>query len=134
MNFTVPLMSVEELSNKKDDILLMDTREKEEFNVSHIPGAVYAGYSDFDISQFRDFPKDTTLVLYCSVGYRSEKIGEKLMSAGFTQVYNLYGSIFEWANRGYRLHNNDQQSTGTIHTYNRRWSRYVVNDSINKIH
>ena len=45
-----------------------------------------------------DIARESTIVVYCSVGYRSEKIAEELDKLGFTNVSNLYGGIFEWIN------------------------------------
>jgi 3-mercaptopyruvate sulfurtransferase SseA len=59
------------------------------------------------------------------VGYRSGKIGEKLKKMGFTNVYNLYGGIFEWKNRGYEVHNNQNSVTDSVHAYNRAWSVFL---------
>lgn len=42
-NHSVPYISVETLQMKKGDYFLLDTRKKEEYNVSHIPGAVWVG-------------------------------------------------------------------------------------------
>ena len=47
------------------------------------PGTSRVGFKDFDLSMVDDLPKDAIIVTYCSVGYRSERIGEKLKKAGF---------------------------------------------------
>jgi hypothetical protein len=97
-----------------------------------LPGARYAGYDDFDVASLDDLPRDTSIVVYCSIGYRSEKIGEKLREKGFINVKNLYGSIFEWANQGFPIVDNQGNLTHLIHTYNRNWSRWVDNDTLKK--
>ena len=48
----------------------------------------------------RGVPANRRIVVYCSVGYRSSELAEFLMKTGFTEVYNLEGSIFRWANEG----------------------------------
>ncbi len=133
LSFSVPVISVEELKNNKKDYILLDTREIEDYKVSSIPGSTHVGYRDFDIEFIRARVNyDQPIVVYCSIGYRSEKIGERLQEAGYRKVYNLYGSIFEWANRGFPLVNPDNQSTTEIHTYNRRWSRWIKNQALQK--
>ncbi len=133
IDFSVPLIGVQELNQNFSDYTVFDTREKEEFTVSHIDGAKYLGYDDFDISRLGNIPKDTKIVLYCSVGYRSEKIGEKLMDLGFTNIYNLYGSIFEWANQGYKVVDGSGVETQKIHTYNKNWSKWLDESKAEKI-
>lgn len=125
LSHTVDFISPRDLDSIKDRTFILDTREKEEYTVSHIPKAHYASYSKFDIDQFLDLPRDTTIVVYCSIGYRSEKIGEQLENAGFTKVFNLYGSLFEWANQGYPLENESGSPTQRVHTYNKKWSQWV---------
>jgi rhodanese-related sulfurtransferase len=69
--------------------VLLDAREKAEFDVSHLQGGRWVGYNAFQISSVSDIPKDQPIVIYCTVGVRSQEIGKKLKMEGFTQVYNL---------------------------------------------
>ena len=71
LGFTIPLITVDQLQQKKDQVYLFDTRKKEEYDISHINGAKYLGYRDFDVSRLGGIPKDAPIVVYCSVGYRS---------------------------------------------------------------
>jgi rhodanese-related sulfurtransferase len=133
LSFSIPLIGVEELHGRESDFLILDTREQEEFELSHIPGAQYVGYDSFNADALTTVDRDQPIVLYCSVGYRSEKIGEKLQRMGFTKVYNLYGSIFEWANQGYPLITQTGDATRSVHTYNRKWSRWLTNPAMEKV-
>ena len=121
---TVSLIRVDSLKHLKN-VYLLDTREKEEFEVSHLKNARNVGYIWFDMRKVYDIPKNATIVVYCSVGYRSEKIGEKLLKHGFQNVYNLYGSVFEWKNEGNPLYKSNGVQTTEIHTYNKDWSKWV---------
>ena len=69
--------------------------------------------------------KNTPIVVYCSVGYRSEKIGEKLRKAGYTNVTNLFGGLFTWANENRPLKNKADQPTRAVHGYGKAWSKYL---------
>lgn len=133
ISFTVPTMGIDELVAEKGKVYILDAREKAEFDVSHIPNAIYIGYKDLEESVLVDIPKDAKVVLYCSIGYRSEKIGEKLQKKGFSNVYNLYGSIFEWINQGNKVVGRDGQPTDEVHTYNRKWSQWVEEGKAKKV-
>jgi rhodanese-related sulfurtransferase len=133
ISFSVPLLSVKELFNNKDNFIIFDAREKEEFAVSHIPDAKYLGYSDFNANQLKDIPKESNVVVYCSIGYRSEKIGEKLLRLGYKNVYNLYGSIFEWTNEKYPLVSSNGKTTNRVHGYNKSWSKCFTNEEIKTV-
>lgn len=133
ISFTAPIMGVSELEANRSSYVVFDTRKREEYEVSHIPGASYLGYKDFDKARLEDIPKEAKIVLYCSIGYRSEKIAERLQKLGYQNVYNLYGSIFEWANRSYPLEDKNGKPTTKLHTYNKNWSKWVDGRKAEKI-
>jgi len=124
ISFTVPVISPEELK-QMEEVHIFDTRKEKEYDISHIPDAQYLGYNDFDEARLGGIAKDSPIVVYCSIGYRSEKIGEKLKKLGYNNVYNLYGSIFEWINQDNEVVDKDGQVTSKVHTYNRNWSQWV---------
>jgi rhodanese-related sulfurtransferase len=132
LRFSTPAISVDEVRAKREQVFLFDTRAREEYGVSHIPGAAYLGYGDFDAGKLSHLPKDAPIVLYCSIGYRSEKIGDKLRALGYTNVSNIYGSIFEWANRGFELVDAAGIPTRRVHTYNANWGRWVDENKVEK--
>lgn len=131
---SVPLIGVEQLNDNKESYVILDARELSEYKVSHIEGARYIGYDEVDFNVVEDFSKDTPIVIYCSIGVRSEKIGEKLKQQGFTNVQNLYGSIFEWANKGYDLVDNAGYPTTKVHGYSWLWGKWMVNENYEKIY
>lgn len=123
---TVPYISVEKLRENKKDYLILDTRKKEEFNVSHIPNAVWGG-EKVQVSAFaKAYPdKSQPIVVYCSIGVRSENFGESLQKMGYKNVYNLYGSIFSWKDKGYTVLNRHGNPSDSIHVYSKEWSKYA---------
>lgn len=123
---SVAYLSVPDLATGPSPILL-DTREQEEYTVSHLRDAIWVGYREFHVDTvLRQFPdKNSALVVYCSVGVRSENIGEKLKRAGYTHVKNLYGGIFEWKNRGYPVFNMDGKETDSVHAFDKRWGKLL---------
>jgi rhodanese-related sulfurtransferase len=129
----VDLIDVSDVHAQIEDLVLLDAREKEEYDVSHLPSAQWIGYDDFDLDRVKEVNKRKPVVVYCSIGYRSEQIGKKLKKAGFEKVYNLYGSIFEWGNRGLPLMTSSGEETRKIHTYNRKWSKWVLSDELEKV-
>ncbi len=120
--------SVKEIScdsaSKLNNVVFLDAREAPEFETSSLPNAIYVGFNNFNGKAVANLPKDTTIIVYCSVGYRSEKITEKLLKLGFTNVKNLYGGIFEWVNQGNAVFKNGIE-TENIHAYNRIWGIWL---------
>lgn len=124
---SVPVISCERLEQKIQtaNLYLLDAREQSEYEISHLEDAVWVGYNTFSSDNLATVPKDGIVVVYCSVGYRSEKIGAKLKKMGYARVYNLYGGIFEWANRTYPLVDNKNEKTDKVHAYNQDWGRWL---------
>ena len=83
------------------------------------------GYDNFQEDLLSKLDKEKPVVVYCSVGYRSERIGERMQKAGFTAVYNLYGGIFQWTNEGNKVENTHGKPTAKVHGYNKNWSQWI---------
>tara|TARA_R110002072_G_scaffold196540_1_gene353931 strand:+ start:189 stop:683 length:495 start_codon:yes stop_codon:yes gene_type:complete len=124
----VPYISVETLAMPKTNAILLDAREEKEFNISHLENAICVGYDDFKIKEtIAKLPKDksTKIVVYCSLGIRSETVAHKLIQEGYTNVYNLYGGIFEWKNANFKVVDTLGKSTEKIHAFNKNWSKWL---------
>ena len=111
----------------------LDAREPEEYAVSHLPQALSLGYDDPDYSLLDDIAPETPLVVYCTVGYRSERMAEELKSRGFTRVYNLYGSIYAWILAGNPVFD-ENGVTDNLHTYNRKWGTFFPDSIAHKVY
>ena len=111
------------------DVVVLDAREKEEFEVSHLKNAIWVGYSDFDIEKTSKIlpEKKKSIVVYCSIGARSEDIGEKLEQAGYKNVKNLFGGIFLWKNSGYPVFDESNQETEKVHAFSKEWAPLLTN-------
>jgi rhodanese-related sulfurtransferase len=129
---SVPQISPADLNTKISDskYIILDTREWKEFEVSHLPGAIFVGYNNFSLQNIASISKEHIIVVYCSVGYRSERIGESLLNYGYQNVYNLRGGIFEWAALQYKLVDSEKKEVKKVHPYNKRWSKWVRNCEI----
>ncbi len=127
----VPYISVTELRmlQHQKKVVIFDSREKREYDVSHIPNANYIGNKNFsskDISE--NFPdKNIQIVVYCTIGIRSETISKKLADAGYTNIKNLYGGICEWKNKNYKILDSTNTETNNVHTYSKHWSNWLTN-------
>ena len=124
---SVPEMDVSALAKDFERYTLLDARGYEEYQVSHLQNAKWIGYDHFESERVQELDLDQELVVYCSIGYRSEKITQKLLEQGFTNVSNLYGGIFEWVNQGHQLWQNDHQ-TQQVHAFSPMWGIWVQSD------
>lgn len=128
---TIPYISVTELKMRqsKKEVIILDSREFNEYQVSHIEDAISVGYDLFLMEPIFETikNKETPIVVYCSLGIRSEMIAAKLKKAGYTDVKNLYGGIFEWKNKQYKVIDSTQQYTNNIHIFSKEWSQWLLN-------
>lgn len=125
---SVPYITVEELKNAYSNTIILDARELSEYNVSHLQNAIHVGYDNFDISEVKTQVENSEvkIVVYCSIGVRSEDIAEELKDAGYNNVFNLYGGIFEWKNNGFTVYNNANKPTDNVHAYSKTWSKWLL--------
>jgi rhodanese-related sulfurtransferase len=107
---------------------LLDVRTPEEWNVSHLPGARRVDPNASAETAAAGLPKETPIVTYCAVGYRSGEMADRLRAAGFGNVHNLEGSIFQWANE-HRPLVHDDEGVSIVHPYNTFWGR-LLNDDV----
>ena len=108
--------------------VLLDVREAEEVAVSRLPGARRVEPSAFSLDAVAELARDHEIVVYCSVGYRSSRFAQFLQENGYSNVTNLEGSIFEWAEKGYPLVQETVQgerAVGKVHPYGRAWAWLV---------
>ncbi|MEP6572181.1 MAG: rhodanese-like domain-containing protein [Gemmatimonadota bacterium] len=99
--------------------LVLDARTDEEYGVSHLQGAARIDPYFPPLDRLAA-SRDTPIVVYSSVSYRSARVADRLMRMGFTRVYNLDGSLFAWANEG-RVMFAGAAPTTRVHPYDSRW-------------
>lgn len=123
---SVSYVSVEKIKSNPNYVLL-DARELKEYKVSHIKNAIHVGYDHFNLKETTRKLKNkkATIIVYCSVGIRSEDVAEKLQKAGYTNVYNLFGGIFEWKNKENTVVDSKNIPTENVHTFNKEWSKWL---------
>ncbi|MGZ8374501.1 MAG: rhodanese-like domain-containing protein [Nitrospira sp.] len=74
---------------------VLDAPAYREFAVIHTAGATWVGYDDFDLARLAVIASHAPVAVYCSVGYRSARIVERLLRQEYTHVANIYGGIFQ---------------------------------------
>ena len=124
LKHNVKELTVPDVTLRKNAIFL-DAREQKEYDVSHIKNAVYVGYDNFNMAAVKNVAKEAEIIVYCSIGKRSEQITQKLDKAGYSNVSNLYGGIFEWVNQGGEVVDVNNKRTNRVHAYGRFWGQWL---------
>ena len=126
---SVQAISTEDLSawlkdGAKTKPVLLDVRTEAEFKVSHLLGARRVDPEAKAEDVLPLIERDRPVVAYCSVGYRSSAMVDRLRKAGVAKVFNLEGSIFQWANEGRPLQRDGKTAT-TVHPYNATFGKML---------
>jgi rhodanese-related sulfurtransferase len=107
------------VGSSRTSLVLLDVRTPEEYAMSHLRGAQPVDPSNPNVEGL-SIPADATVVVYCSIGYRSAAIVDELKDAGIDDVYNLEGGLFDWANRDRPVYRGDKR-VREVHPFNRWW-------------
>jgi phage shock protein E len=82
---------------RQPDAVLLDVRRPNEFAGGHLPGAVNLDVTAPDFGQrIAKLVKTRPTYVYCRSGARSANAASQLTTAGFAQVSNLVGGVFDW--------------------------------------
>ena len=85
-----------------EPMIIVDTREDNEWARGHIPNAVHLGKGVIERDIEKAIPdKDTTLVLYCGGGYRSALAADNLQRMGYRNVISMDGGWRGWTEAGF---------------------------------
>ncbi|MFC6223054.1 rhodanese-like domain-containing protein [Hymenobacter artigasi] len=121
---TVPAAALATELAKPAPPLLLDVRTPIEYQVSHLRGARFVPFDSVATVQLAGIDRRQPVVVYCSVGVRSERLGERLHALGFRDVRNLYGGLFEWVNEGHPVVDS-AGPTNNVHPYSTFWSPWL---------
>lgn len=125
---SIPYITTEALSKIDHQVMILDTREPDEYEVSHLKNAICVGYNNFNLDSISNIlpeNKNKQIVVYCSLGIRSEDIGLKLRKAGYNNVMNLYGGIFKWKNENNPVFNTLEKETDSVHVFLKEWGGWL---------
>jgi rhodanese-related sulfurtransferase len=127
--WNVPPISTKEVADwLVDDTrlkpVLLDVRTQAEYAVSHLRGAQWIDPDAQAADVLLRCSPDRPIVTYCAVGYRSAALAQRLIAAGRRNIYNMEGSIFQWANEGRALERNGKP-VDTVHPCNENWGKLL---------
>lgn len=90
-----------EAGSDNQDIVLVDVREKYEWNEGHIPGAVHVPRGFLELQIEEAVPdKSKTVLLYCAGGVRSLMAGKTLQDMGYENAISMAGGFGQWKAAG----------------------------------
>ncbi len=125
----LPAQVHDALANQKgtkadeQELVLVDVREKYEWNDGFVPGAVHVPRGFLELQIEEAVPdKSKTVVLYCAGGVRSLMAGSTLKQMGYDNVISMSGGFGQWKNSGFEV----RQPRILNETQQKRYSRHLL--------
>ena len=85
-----------EIMDSQEDYIILDTRTQEEYDESHIPGAILIPHDQIkEKAEALLTDKDQLILVYCRSGRRSKLAAEDLAALGYTNIKE-FGGIIDW--------------------------------------
>ena len=92
-----------EMHRRGEDVVYLDVREPQEWNLFRIPGAVHVPLDTVGQRVVDVVPRDRRVVVYCARGGRSLKAADVMRGMGYARVATLSGGIMGWVSAGGEL-------------------------------
>ena len=84
-----------------NDVVIVDVREKDEFDESRIPDAVHMSRGMVELEVEEKFPdRNMTIICHCGGGGRSALAAESLQKMGYKNVRSMAGGFKAWKAAG----------------------------------
>lgn len=92
----ITAIDAKKIMDSGEEYIILDTREQDEFDSGHIPGAILIPYTEIENKAIELLPdKDKLILVYCRSGRRSKIAAEALSKLGYTNVKE-FGGIIDW--------------------------------------
>lgn len=88
--------TAKEMMDTESGYIILDVRTQEEYDESHIPGALLIPNETIGTDDIPELPDmDQLILVYCRSGNRSQQAASKLVDLGYTNIYE-FGGIIDW--------------------------------------
>ena len=86
---------------KSSEAVIIDVRDKDEWDEGHIPGALHMGRATIELDIEEKVPDtDTMIICHCGGGGRSALAAESLQKMGYKSVRSMAGGFKAWKAAG----------------------------------
>ncbi len=93
---TIEPEEAKEMMTDNENVIILDVREKDEYDEGHIEGALLLSNNDITFKAEEVLPdKSATILVYCRSGNRSAQASQKLAELDYTNVYD-FGGVLDW--------------------------------------
>jgi rhodanese-related sulfurtransferase len=100
----VSINNVKNMIDNKEKIIILDVRDRDEFETGYIPGAINLsrGMLEFKINTMIP-DKNATIIVYCGIDLRGPLATKTLNEMGYKNAVNINGGLKAWKAAGYPI-------------------------------
>lgn len=88
------------IQEQDPDIVYLDVREPNEWNLGRIPGALFIARGNLESRVEATIPRDKTVIIYCARGNRSALAADTMQQMGYSDVASMSQGFFGWVDAG----------------------------------
>jgi rhodanese-related sulfurtransferase len=91
---------VRDMQARNEDVIYLDVREPNEWNLGHLPNAVHLPRGNLETKVEGLVDRGQRIVIYCARGNRSALAALTMKQMGYEKVASMSGGIQGWADIG----------------------------------
>ncbi len=100
----ISIDKVKKMVDNKENIIILDVRDREEYETGHIPGAINISRGSLDFKVRLIIPdKNSTIIVYCGLDLRSPLATKSMNDLGYKKAVNMIGGLKAWKEAGYPI-------------------------------
>jgi rhodanese-related sulfurtransferase len=98
----VSVADLKRMIDAKEKIVILDVRDKQEFDTGRIPGAINISRGMLEFQVATIIPdKNASIIVYCGVDLRGPLATKTMNDLGYKNAVNLIGGLKAWTEAGY---------------------------------
>jgi rhodanese-related sulfurtransferase len=98
----VSIDEVKKMMENREEIILLDVRDREEYETGHLQGAINISRGSLDFKVHLIIPdKNRKIIVYCGLDLRSPLATKSLNDLGYKKAVNMIGGLKVWEEAGY---------------------------------
>jgi sulfur-carrier protein adenylyltransferase/sulfurtransferase len=100
----VSIADVKKMIDAKDNVIVLDVRDKQEFDGGRIPGAINISRGMLEFKVAMVIPdKNAKVIVYCGLDLRGPLATKTLNDLGYKNAINMIGGLKAWKEAAYPL-------------------------------
>jgi len=100
----VTINDVKNMLDAKENVVLLDVTDKNEFELGHLPGAINISRGTLEFKVATLIPdKNSKIIVYCGTDRRSPLATMTMNDLGYKNAVNMAGGLKAWKEAGYPI-------------------------------